>query len=79
MICAYNQMVYIHVHRHDIIIRKWEKEMDNAIDGLKRDLISEVDKYIKDTLQKWVIYEVSVSSRYYYSSWMLYFTVYFAC
>ena len=27
--------------------------------SLKVDLIKEVDAYIKDTLQKWVIYEVS--------------------
>ena len=53
-------MVYIHVHNYVNMIRKWEKEMDDAILHLKRDLIGEMDKYIKDTLQKWVIYEVSV-------------------
>jgi hypothetical protein len=38
--------------------RKWGKEMEDAMVSLKADLIKEVDVYIKDTLQKWVIYEV---------------------
>ena len=42
------------------IIRKWGKEMEDAMVSLKADLIKEVDVYIKDTLQKWVIYEVII-------------------
>lgn len=38
--------------------RKWGKEMDEAVESLRADLVGEVDAYITGTLQRWVIYEV---------------------
>jgi hypothetical protein len=44
--------------------KEWTREMGEVVDGLKDDLISEVDDYITTTLKGWVIQEVlSVAYR----------------
>ena len=49
--------------------REWTREMDEVLDGLKDDLISEVDDYITTTLKGWVIQEVNRLYSYLHSTY----------
>ena len=45
-------LLYITLHS------KWGKEMNEAVEALRSDLVQEVDTYISGSLKHWVIEEV---------------------